>query len=571
MKISLILHLIILSLYLLISGCDSNEGTKNTINNDNNLQENCWDKDSDGIKDSDEDINKDNFWDTKDCIIENNFNNEIQPNSQINNNPNNANNNLNSNHINSIINNDQNSNTGNQTNSNLNNETNNSNNIENNNNNSTNNTNNNVSNSGNFSNNLNNAVNANPEPDFAWDAPGEFDGSAFKWGVQTGDATINSVLVSLRTTLPEVSIILVKGDASNWEQINIIENLIPVEGVIKTEISELQADTAYSIAVYSYDFTARSRVVRFRTALAPNTNRIIRFGSTSGLGGNWPWDNLTRASEEKLDFFVLLGDTIYADWGENVGFIEKWKEALSTQGLNDVAASTSFVATWDDHEVANNWSYNTSGMEQKAAEGKAAYLQAIPQRIGPGGTGLWRKLSWGKTADLFILDSRGERRDGNYISEEQMDWLKSGLLESKSRFKFIMNSVPILDFSAMVGNYMADDRWQGFPEQRSEIVEFISNNDIQGILWLTGDFHLGGVGKVDASGGPGDNQWEVLTGPSGSSINPAARMFNENERIPIIVGQFNYTYFEANPENGNVIVKFIADDGSIISEMVLAL
>jgi len=73
-----------------------------------------------------------------------------------------------------------------------------------------------------------------------------------------------------------------------------------------------------------------------------------------------------------------------------------------------------------------------------------------------------------------VLDSRGERNgDTEYISRAQLEWLLTGLRESESRFKLIMSSVPMTDYADMLGEALADDRWQGFPEQRGEILSFI--------------------------------------------------------------------------------------------------
>ncbi len=408
-----------------------------------------------------------------------------------------------------------------------------------------------------------------PEPASPWMAPGDEDNSAFAWGVQTGDADSESVLVSVRTLESSVTIAVARGTASGWDPIAELTDLVPVDGVVQTLIDDLAADTTYSLAIYSADRSRRSRTARFRTAVPPGESRRLRIGATTGLGGHWPWPSLSRASTEKLDFFVLAGDTIYADWGDDVGFVAKWKEALSTTGLNDLTASTSVIATWDDHEVADNWSYTTAGMEATALEALAAYRQGLPQGQGPGGTGVWRRLSWGTVADIFVLDCRGERRDGNYISPDQMGWLKSGLTDSEATFKLIINSVPIIDFTDLIGAIYAGDRWQGFPTQRGEIVEHIHDNAIDGVLWISGDFHIGGIGRVDAAGGAGDDQWEVLTGPTGSPINEGSAFFNTGERYPVFVKVHSYSYLELDPVAGTALVRFIDDSGDVADELVL--
>lgn len=411
------------------------------------------------------------------------------------------------------------------------------------------------------------------EPD-PWQAAGQEDLTSFAWGLQTGDAHPDSIIVSLRSLEPTVKFHLVEGLETGWSEARVIAGPNPIDGVVQMQIDGLSADTTYSLAAYSADETRRSRVARFRTALPAGASRIIRFGATSGLGDNEPWPNLSRAAEQRLDFFMLVGDTIYADNPPAMSMVDKWKHALSTQGLNDLTASTSMAATWDDHEVANNWSYDTAGMDGPdglVQQGLRAYRQAIPQGQGPGGTGIWRKLSWGAAMDVLILDCRGERRDGNYISTEQMQWLKDQLLASTARFKVINNSVPITDFSAYFGSLGAADRWQGYPAQRTEIIDFIDQNNISGVMWVSGDLHVGGVGHISAAGEAGANQWEALTGPSGSPITIAASRINADERLPVVVKQWNYTLFSANPDDGTMQIQYIADDGDVIDEITLNL
>ncbi len=409
-----------------------------------------------------------------------------------------------------------------------------------------------------------------PEPD-PWEPPGQEDTSAFAWGVQSGDAQPDSVWLSVRTLEPSLSLTVVRGVSNGWDPATTRQNLTPVDGVVQLNIGGLVPDNTYSYAFFSADGTRRSRPGRFRTALAPDQSRVIRFGGTHGLGGNLPWPSFTHAAVEKLDFFMLLGDTIYADWGTDVGYVNKFKEVLSTEGFNDVSASTSVIATWDDHEIEDNWSWATSGMDAKVTEALAAYRQAIPQDMGPGGLGVWRVLRWGQAMDVFVLDCRVERRNGNYISPEQMTWLKDGLEVSTARFKIIINSVPIADFSAYFGSVEANDRWQGYPTQRSEILNHITDNAISGVLWITGDFHFGGVMTVDPAGGPSAEEWEVMVGPAGSPINSFVGIMSESDRLPVLVKQWSYTLFEADPDTGVVDITFVGDNGSTVDAWSLQL
>jgi alkaline phosphatase D len=346
-------------------------------------------------------------------------------------------------------------------------------------------------------------VGPGPEPTDPWDPGGQLDELAFPFGVQTGDALPTAVLVSFRSLEPMVSLSVARGVEGGWEEVVTMMAVGLDDGMVHLELDELWPDTTYAITFFAEDGIRRSRVARFRTAIDAGERRVVRFGASSCLGDDdEPWPSLSHSLDERLDFFLLLGDTIYADNNPDAFvFDTKYETALSLSGLNDLTAGTSVVATWDDHEIDNNWSWSDSGIQQLYDEALAAFRKYVPQREGPVGV-LWRKLSWGDAVDLFVLDCRGERQDGNYISSPQMDWLKQELSASTATFKVILNSVPIFDFSGtVIGPFSTDDRWQGYPTQRTEILQHIANAGIGGVLWVAGDVHFGAVGKVDPAGG----------------------------------------------------------------------
>jgi phosphodiesterase/alkaline phosphatase D-like protein len=402
-----------------------------------------------------------------------------------------------------------------------------------------------------------------PEP-APYDAPGAEDLTTFPYGIQTGDATDASVIVSVRTTAGFELVLLEGGDG--WTEVQ-RQTLTPTDGVAQVTLTGLSPDTVYTLVAYA-DADRRSLAARFRTALG-SSQRIVVFGATSCLRENHPWPSLSFAAAEHLDFFCLLGDTIYVDYSPDAWDYEtKWNTALSTAGLKDLTGSTSVIATWDDHEVANNYSFDEEGIEEKFAAGLAAFRRGLPLGHGPDGASIWRTLSWGGVLDVFVLDCRGERRDGRYISVEQMDWLKAGLLSSTARFKIILNSVPITDLSAIFGPAELDDRWDGYPEQRTEILTWIRDNHIAA-LWITGDVHYAQVGHVDPAGGPGADQWEVLAGPGGSTPNYIVEAFVGNEQYAFLFAEWNWVRFTCDPQLGTILVAYVGDDGAELASMEL--
>jgi alkaline phosphatase D len=416
-----------------------------------------------------------------------------------------------------------------------------------------------------------------PEPD-TWDPGGTEDADRFPFGVQVGDVTSGSAVVHLRTFSTPVTMVLAEARGDAWEEVDRQENLSvrtlpvtadPVGMAVVVPLDGLSADTAYSVVFFDGD--ARSVVARFRTALAEGATRRVVFGTTSCFGGNQPWPSLFFAADEKLDFFGLLGDTVYADGSRTAAdYRAFWDDALSTEGLIRLTASTSIIATWDDHEVDNNWKMADLG-EERFGIAKACFDEALPRTEGPGGTGVWRVLRWGAALDVFVLDGRAERDadQGHYLSPAQYDWLVQGLQASTARFKIVFNSVPITDLTAIFSTFGAEDRWDGFAEQRSALLEAIA--DIEGLLFITGDVHYAQVGYVDPAGGVAENLIEVFTGPVGSFTNPGAELFTGDPQYIWMSMHWNWCRFDCDPDAGTIRVTHIGDEGDIQNDITLSL
>lgn len=409
-----------------------------------------------------------------------------------------------------------------------------------------------------------------PEPD-PWAPDGTEDDSVFPWGVQVGDATDSGALLSVETTAKSLTLVVMQGSDGEWREVDREEGLTPEDGHLQIELTDLSPDTAWSVVFYEPG-GARSAPARFRTALAAGDARVVVFGATSCLGGNTPWPSLSQAAAERYDFFCFLGDTVYADGSTTAADYQwHWDAAMSTGGMRDLCQSTGLIVTWDDHEVDNNWSWQDAGIEERFQNALDWFGRALPHRTGQGVAGIWRKLSWGDTLDVFVLECRAERSaaDGVYLSRAQLDWLKAELSASPARFKIILNSVPITDFYDAIGLLAEEDRWSGFPEQREELLTHAA--DIPGVLWVSGDLHWGTLSQVDPDGGVAADQHEVLAGPGGSFLNIAADLVVNREQYPILFAEWNHTRFSCDPGTGVVSVSFIGDDGSVLYEQDLSL
>ncbi|MFJ2235619.1 alkaline phosphatase D family protein [Streptomyces sp. NPDC087859] len=302
-----------------------------------------------------------------------------------------------------------------------------------------------------------------------------------------------------------------------------------------------------------------------RTRTAPAADAAVanlRFGVVSCA--NWEAGYFSSyrhlAARGDLDAWLHLGDYIYeygtgeygtrdtvvrphapaheilslADYRTRHG---RYKTDPDLQALHAVAP---VVAIWDDHEFANDaWSggaeNHTEGAEgawaARQAAAKQAYFEWMPVRTATAGT-TYRRLRFGKLADLSLLDLRSFRSqqvavgngsvddpDRTLTGRAQLDWLKAGLKSSDATWRLVGNSVMISPFA--IGSLSADllkplaellglpkeglalntDQWDGYTDDRRELLAHLRANAIRNTVFLTGDIHMAWANDVPVNAG----------------------------------------------------------------------
>jgi alkaline phosphatase D len=401
-------------------------------------------------------------------------------------------------------------------------------------------------------------------------------GDRFPLGIAAGDPTTDGMRAWARYDGASALGLVVFEEADPTSRAEAPVSL--ADGFAAVDVSGLRPGTWHR-----YGFTvnegagpvARSRIGRFRTAPAKGTREIVRIGAsacTSNIRSRFA--TLERAgARTDLDLFILLGDTSYNDGADNLDeYRERYAQNLSKQGYLDVRAATGVVATWDDHEVGNNWDPETIDPAHLAVA-KQAFLEHLPIRPTSPGR-IWRSLSFGDTVDLFVLDGRSERRPSTrstagaeYLSRAQMDWLEDGLSASTAVFKLIVSSVPIaaMPSSFDLGGLLAPgDRWDGYPAAREELLGFIEGEAIEGVVFLSGDFHLAYTGWASETG-VGSTVLEVLAGPGAQFPNPLDG-FLRAPQFDFATREMNYAELILDPASREITIRYFGEDGDVFAE-----
>ncbi|MEV5428845.1 alkaline phosphatase D family protein [Streptomyces sp. NPDC052701] len=330
---------------------------------------------------------------------------------------------------------------------------------------------------------------------------------------------------------------------------------------VKADIRGLEPATDYFFR-FSAGGTD-SPVARTRTAPAADAAVAgLRFGVVSCA--NWEAGHFAAyrhlAARGDLDAWLHLGDYIYeygtGEYGTRDTVVRPHAPAHEILTLADyrvrharyktdpdlqaLHAAAPVVAIWDDHELANDtWSggaeNHTEGAEgawaARQAAARQAYFEWMPVRPAIAGT-TYRRLRFGRLADLSLLDLRSFRSqqvklgdgevddpDRTLTGRAQLDWLKAGLQASDTTWRLVGNPVMISPFA--IGSLSADlleplarllglpreglalntDQWDGYTDDRRELLAHLRAHAIRNTVFLTGDIHMAWANDVPVDAG----------------------------------------------------------------------
>ena len=442
-------------------------------------------------------------------------------------------------------------------------------------------------------------------------------------GVASGDVDQDSAVLWARSTfLGEVTFEYSTdadfGEISGTATATVADITQPV----KVEVEGLESGSEYFYRVT--DAAGAQKTGRFDTAAALGEQTGLNFG----VVGDWrgeiaPYPAISNVAEKELDFFLLHGDTIYADddspsvlnpdgtpkaQAETVEeYRAKHNEVYSERfGENfwaDVRASAAIYATIDDHEVTNDFAGGqTIGTDPRF---QAAFpddesetlindstlyengLQVF-QEFNPirdefyGETGdevtanerkLYRYNTFGSDAASFVLDTRSFRdpaipapanfTDPNEVGaalaatftpgrtllgDAQKSDLKADLLDAQANgitWKFVMVPEPFQTLFPGINT----DAWDGYNAERTELLKFIEDNDIENVVFVAADVHMTAINNITYQEEPfgeiiATSTFEITTGavayedPTGvflgnlfTAANPELRAFYDS--LPI--------------------------------------
>jgi alkaline phosphatase D len=202
------------------------------------------------------------------------------------------------------------------------------------------------------------------------------------------------------------------------------------------------------------------------------------------------------------DLMLWLGDNIYlreSDYNSRSGILHRYTHTRSTPEMQNLLANCNNYAIWDDHDFGPN-----------DADGSFVHkdltLDAFKLFWGNNGygvdgkPGITNQFTYGDV-DFFLLDNRYNRTpqfdklEKQILGEDQINWLVAALKSSKASFKLVAVGGQVLNSSAIFENH------EVFKKEKETLISKLKAENIEGVVFLTGDRHHTELSKyVDSDG-----------------------------------------------------------------------
>ncbi len=268
--------------------------------------------------------------------------------------------------------------------------------------------------------------------------------------------------------------------------------------IVRFELTGLTPDTEYFFAISEGNDLDQTKPGCFQTFPPIPGSFSIAFSSCARTGSNHEiFDTIRRL---KPLFFLHTGDLHYENIRENSlnRFRRAYDAVLAAPRQNELYRNIPLVYMWDDHDFGPNNSDGTSPSKEASRLTYQEYVPHYPLPAGSGNVPIYQAFSAGRVR-FIISDLRSERTppgepDGpnkTMMGAAQKTWFKQELLDAQGKYPVIvwLTSMPWIEDAANP-NIFVDDGWHAYATERRELANFIKDNNIQGLMALSGDAHM---------------------------------------------------------------------------------
>ena len=247
-------------------------------------------------------------------------------------------------------------------------------------------------------------------------------------------------------------------------------------------------------------------------------------------------------AQRDLDLVLFVGDYIYESSNPQYllrphlggvpksldDYRDRHAQYKSDADLRACHAAHTWLMTWDDHEVVNDYANDLDRnftdpqvFLRRRAAAYQAYFEHMPVRLGPDAAKpsqmrIHDRMAWGRLADLWTLDCRQYRdhhacpdpmRGGgrvvvgcdaladpsrSMLGTAQAQWFYDGLTRSNRRWKLVAQSTQMsaTGVNTPLGRSAFTDGWDGYPQARAQLLGTVAQAKLQNVVMLGGDVHM---------------------------------------------------------------------------------
>jgi alkaline phosphatase D len=217
-------------------------------------------------------------------------------------------------------------------------------------------------------------------------------------------------------------------------------------------------------------------------------------------------------ANEQANFMLWLGDNWYTrevDYSSEWGMWYRAMHDRSQPVLQAFWGKMPHLAIWDDHDYGPN-DFGKPFQFKNTSRDVFKQMWMNPT-TGENNEGIYTKYTY-SDVDFFMLDDRWWRdydrlpdsvngqpnQEKRMFGKQQMDWLKDQLRYSKNNpyisFRIIVTGSQVLNPASPY------DKLLDFPAEYYELMNFIRDEKIDGVVFLDGDRHHTEIIKVQHEG-----------------------------------------------------------------------
>lgn len=231
-----------------------------------------------------------------------------------------------------------------------------------------------------------------------------------------------------------------------------------------------------------------------------NEEKYDRPGKPYGSGHEAMFSQIASENAEAM---FWLGDNWYyreVDFDAEQNLLHRIMRDRSQSYLQPIYQKFANYATWDDHDFGPNNSGAEFIYKEKTLEIFKNYW-ANPSYGMPEQEGVFTRVSY-NDIEFFMLDNRYNKSHENapdgpdkvFYGQKQLNWLKDSLLSSYSPFKIIVGG------GQMLNDYHAYEGWDKYRHERDPFIQWLDDNKIPGVMFLSGDKHHSEMLRMDREG-----------------------------------------------------------------------